>query len=795
MSDQSEMDEVIAEFLVESKEGLDRVDDDLLTLEKDPANRQPLASIFRAVHTIKGTAGFLAYERLQSVAHAGESLLSLLRDGERAFDPEVATALFATVDALREMLAQIENTRTDGSKDYSGLIGELERLLKTSAEPAADSVAAAPLSGPPPGPPPGAAPPRVTASAPPAPPAPSARAAEPAAAPPRAAPATPVAARSAPPPAPEAASDDGGERGHDGGAGRPPGQAAAATGAGGAPAGETSVRVDVALLDKLMNLVGELVLGRNQILQFAGLREDPAFQTTSQRLNLITSELQENVMKTRMQPIGNALHKFPRLVRDLALICKKQVRVEIEGENTELDRTLLDAIRDPLTHAVRNSVDHGIEMPDVRISRGKSPEGLLLIRALHQGGQVTIEIIDDGGGINAERVRDKAIASGLITPDQAERMDESDLVNLIFLPGFSTAEQVSNISGRGVGMDVVRTNVERVGGTVDVTSRAGQGATVRIRLPLTLAIIPALLVGQGQENYAIPQLNLVELVRLEGDLARRGIERVQDAAVYRLRGNLLPLVFLDQLLSGNGSRPAEIVDREVVNIVVLTAEERQFGLVVDRVADTAEIVVKPLGKLLKNTAVFAGATIMGDGSVALILDTAGVASCASLTSKTAKRLLQLNGQAGADARKDATVSLLLCDLAPSRTVAIPLQTVVRLEEVPRTALERLGDSTVMQYRGDILHVLDLGGLLLEAPTSDELPFRLVACRTPGGRQFGVLVAEIRDVVNRPSIAPLAVPRPGLLGSVVVENRLVEVMDVARIASETIAFAGDTEVAA
>ena len=787
MSDQSEMDEVIAEFLVESKEGLDRVDDDLLTLEKDPSNRQPLASIFRAVHTIKGTAGFLAYERLQSVAHAGESLLSLLRDGERAFDPEVATALFATVDALREMLAQIENTRTDGSKDYSGLISDLERLLRTSAGPD-DEAAAAPAP-----PPSVAAASRAAAPAPPAPAAPSAKPAEPVVALPRAAPATPVAAKPAPPAAPEAPSDDGGER--DAGAGRPPGPSGATTTSGAAPAGETSVRVDVALLDKLMNLVGELVLGRNQILQFAGLREDPAFQTTSQRLNLITSELQENVMKTRMQPIGNALHKFPRLVRDLALICKKQVRVEIEGENTELDRTLLDAIRDPLTHAVRNSVDHGIEMPDVRISRGKNPEGLLLIRALHQGGQVTIEIIDDGGGINAERVRDKAIARGLITPEQAQRMDESDLVNLIFLPGFSTAEQVSNISGRGVGMDVVRTNVERVGGTVDVTSRTGQGATVRIRLPLTLAIIPALLVGQGQENYAIPQLNLVELVRLEGDLARRGIERVQDAAVYRLRGNLLPLVFLDQLLSGNGSRPAEILDREVVNIVVLTAEERQFGLVVDRVADTAEIVVKPLGKLLKNTAVFAGATIMGDGSVALILDTAGVASCASLTSKTAKRLLQLNGQAGADARKDATVSLLLCDLAPSRTVAIPLQTVVRLEEVPRTALERLGDSTVMQYRGDILHVLDLGGLLLEAPTSDDLPFRLVACRTPGGRQFGVLVAEIRDVVNRPSIAPLAVPRPGLLGSVVVENRLVEVMDVARIASETIAFAGDTEVAA
>jgi two-component system chemotaxis sensor kinase CheA len=787
MSDQSEMEEVIVEFLVESKEGLDRVDDDLLTLEKDPTNRQPLASIFRAVHTIKGTAGFLAYERLQAVAHAGESLLSLLRDGERVFDPDVASALFATVDALREMLQQIENTRTDGKKDHAALIANLERLLHVDgatgdAETEDDAVTAAPAPVSTPTPTVVHAPaPTVVAKAPAVVPTPAApQAARPAA------PATPVA---------ETASDD--ERAHDAAPARGPGATATTPAAASASAAETSVRVDVALLDKLMNLVGELVLGRNQILQFAGLRDDPAFQNTSQRLNLITTELQENVMKTRMQPIGNALHKFPRLVRDLALLCKKLVRVEIEGENTELDRTLLDAIRDPLTHAVRNSIDHGIELPDVRMSRGKSAEGLLQIRALHQGGQVTIEIIDDGAGINAERVRDKALSRGLITPEQAERMDERDLVNLIFLPGFSTAEQVSNISGRGVGMDVVRTNVERVGGTVDVTSVAGKGATIRIRLPLTLAIIPALLVSEGSEHYAIPQINLVELVRLEGDLARRGIERVHDAAVYRLRGNLLPLIFLDQLLTGSGGRSGEALNREVVNIVVLNAEDRQFGLVVDKIADTAEIVVKPLSKLLKNTAVFAGATIMGDGSVALILDTGGVATSMSLSSTSSKRQARPGAQAGggADNRAGTTTGLLLCDLAPNRTIAIPLHTVIRLEEVARDALERLGDATVLQYRGDILQVLDLGGLLSDVGGGGTNPYQLVACRAKGGQQFGLLVDQIRDVVENAAITPLAVSRPGLLGSVTVDGRLVEVMDVARIASDTIAFSESTEVAA
>ena len=307
---------------------------------------------------------------------------------------------------------------------------------------------------------------------------------------------------------------------------------------------DSTIRVDVGLLDKLMNLVGELVLSRNQIMQFAANHEDSTFMATTQHLNLVTGELQEGVMKTRMQPIGNVWNRFPRVVRDLAVACGKQVRVEMEGAETELDRTIIEAIKDPMTHLVRNSVDHGIESPQDRVAAGKPAEGRLYLRAYHEGGQVNIEISDDGGGINPEKIRDKALQKGMITAEQAARMSEREIVNLIFLPGFSTAEKVTNVSGRGVGMDVVKTNIEKIGGNVDVQSRSGMGTTLKIKIPLTLAIIPALMVVVGEQRYAIPQVSLLELVRLDGELARKGVEMIHGAPVYRLRGRLLPLVYL-----------------------------------------------------------------------------------------------------------------------------------------------------------------------------------------------------------------------------------------------------------
>jgi two-component system chemotaxis sensor kinase CheA len=549
------------------------------------------------------------------------------------------------------------------------------------------------------------------------------------------------------------------------------------------------VRVDVSLLDRLMNLVGELVLARNQVLQVGSMQQDQAFLATSQRLNLITSELQESVMRTRMQPIGNVLHKFPRLVRDLAGACRKRVRVEMEGEKTELDRTLLEAIRDPLTHIVRNSVDHGIESPEARQAAGKNPEGRLAIRAFHEGGQVTVEVVDDGGGINGQRVKDKAVARGLITSEQAERMTDGEMVSLIFLPGFSTAESVSNISGRGVGMDVVRTNVEKVGGTVDVQSVLGKGLTIRIRLPLTLAIIPALVVGNGDERYAIPQISLMEIVRLERDQVKRAIEMVHSTPVYRLRGNLLPLLFLRDALAdeGGGGPPAHSAsDTGALNIVVLSSEDRVFGLVVDRVMDTSEIVVKPLGKHFKAVSLFAGATIMGDGSVSLILDAAGLANHLQGFARVREAAVAAADTAGGLAASGG-MALLVCDVGQGRRLGIPLASVDRLEEFSRDRVERLGDQSVVQYRGDILRVMPLGEMVGMGASfggddeGDEAAARkttiqVVACRGKT-RRIGLQVQRILDVVEGVGLPAAGTARSGTLGSVVVAGRLIEVVDL------------------
>ncbi len=401
---------------------------------------------------------------------------------------------------------------------------------------------------------------------------------------------------------------------------------------------DSSIRVDVGLIDKLMTLVGELVLARNQIVQFSDAHDDPTLLGPVQRLNALTTELQAGVMKTRMQPIGNVWSKFPRLVRDLAIACKKHVRLDMEGRDTELDKTIIEAIRDPLTHAVRNAIDHGIESPEERLAAGKPTEGRLILHASHEGGKVIIQITDDGAGIDPQRVRAKAIKTKLLSEEEADQMSDPELVSLIFLPGFTTKDAVDNWSGRGVGMDVVRTNVERIGGTVEIESQVGRGTIVKLKIPLTLAIIPALTITSGGARYAIPQVNLLELVSLDAELARLGIEYIREAPVYRLRGQLLPLVYLNRQL-GVADAPGH-AEAETVNIVVLQADERQFGLVVDAIHDTQEIVVKPLQKQLKAIQAFSGATIMGDGRVALILDVMGLAQRAKVLSDMRVRTIR-----------------------------------------------------------------------------------------------------------------------------------------------------------
>lgn len=725
----------VKEFLIESYENLDMLDRNLVDLEQDPRNESTLANIFRTIHTIKGTCGFLAFHKLEAISHTGENLLSRMRDGELLLNAEITTGLLAMVDAIRTILGQIEVTGAEGDGDYSTLVAELKRLNDTNGAP----------------------------KAPPAP-----QAATPAAAPvPVAAPVAPPVAAPPAAPAPVALAADADDR--RGGDDRRSGDERRGA------AADSSLRVDVVLLDKLMNLVGELVLARNQILQFTATQSDNAFTGATQRLNLVTSELQEGVMKTRMQPIGNIWSKFPRIVRDLSVQCGKQVRIEMEGKETELDKTIVEAIKDPLTHVVRNAVDHGIEAPELRATRGKAAEGVLRLRAFHEGGQINIEISDDGGGIDPARVRAKAVQRGVVSAEAAARMSDHEIVRLVFMPGFSTAEQVSNISGRGVGMDVVKTNIEKIGGQVDIQSRVGEGTTLKVKIPLTLAIIPALMVaGADGERFAIPQVSLLELVRLEGDQARAGVERIQGAQFYRLRGNLLPLVHLDDAF---GARRGP-VESDVVNIVVLKADDRQFGLVVDAIHDTEEIVVKPLGKQLKGVDVFAGATIMGDGHVALILDVMGIAQRASVISSLRDR--HLADADGADADEEAAKgdlqTMLVCRVGAADRMAIPLSLVARLEEFTEASIETSGDGRVVQYRGEIMPLLDLGRIFKGEATPRGDTYQVVV-HSDGQRSVGLVVAEILDIVSERIVVQRRASRAGVLGSAVIQQRVTDLIDV------------------
>lgn len=682
-------DEIVRAFLVESHEGLDELDRDLVELERTPDSRDVLSRVFRTIHTVKGASGFLAFGRLERLTHCGENVLSRLRDGELTLTSPTADALLAMVDTVRALLADIEATGADADPavDVDRVVAQLE------------AATTAPVDEPVPAP--------VTA---------------------------PVAAPVEPASAPASQPD--------------------------------SVRVDVDLLDTLVGLVGELVLTRNQIVRHADAQTDQELVRASQRLNLVVSELQEGVMRTRMQPIGQAWTKFPRVVRDLAAQLGKQVRLEMTGQETELDRSLLEAVKDPLTHLVRNAIDHGIEAPADRLAAGKPESGLLALRAYHESGQVVVEISDDGKGLDPGRIGAVAIERGVVTSDQLARMGEREVAELIFRPGFSTAATVTNVSGRGVGMDVVRTNIERIGGVVDLAGRTGAGTTVRVRIPLTLAIIPALLVGAADERFAVPQPNLVELVRLETADAARAVETLAGAPVLRLRGRLLPLVSL----TGQLGLPERAAD--AMTVVVVQADELRFGLVVDEVHDTQEIVVKPLGRQLKPIAMYAGATIMGDGRVALILDVGGLARSAGVSAGPAGRVEDA-GPAGAT----ESTSLLVLDVGDDRRAALPLAAVSRLEEFGTEHFERSGDVEVVRYRDGILPLVRLAASIGLPPGSHEHDTVSVVVHDDGAERVGLVADGVVDVVDM-VVAPSAVgTRPGVLGTAIVLDRVTDLVDL------------------
>ncbi|HKT02313.1 MAG TPA: chemotaxis protein CheA [Rugosimonospora sp.] len=804
-----ELGDIVQEFLVESHENLDQLDRDLVELEQAPDSRGLISSIFRTIHTIKGTSGFLAFGRLEGVTHAGESLLARLRDGVQPVTPETITTLLAMVDRVRALLAVVEETGSEGDDDLgvTEVIAMVNRQMEAPGGAAAEE-SAVDSSGPvadeaPEAVPAQAGSPEPVASEPP-PPAKKPRASR------RRTPAKAAAAKAEMPaaaPVPDATPPAGGPA-----ARRPLGQLLVESGGaaendvvwalqrqiegddrklgtmlleeGKAGPGavndalqaqskrsiaDSAIRVDVDLLDSLMNLVGELVLVRNQLVRGAADGSDQVLVRTTQRLNLITSELQEGIMKTRMQPIEHLWSKLPRVIRDLSQACGKRVRLAMHGAETELDRSLLEAVKDPLTHLVRNAVDHGVETPEERAAAGKDPEGTLTLRAYHEGGHVTVEISDDGAGIDVDRVARTGVERGLISAAQAAQMEPREIIMLVFQPGFSTARQVTNVSGRGVGMDVVKTNIERIGGAVDVETTLGAGTTWRLTIPLTLAIIQALTIECAGERYVIPQVAVHELVYIDGQSTK--IEYASGAPVYRLRGRLLPLVRLDQTLG----LPAGNND-EGLYVVVLQADSRRFGVVVDRVLNTEEVVVKALTARFKDIGLYAGATILGDGKVALILDVASLARRSHLHGAGTDRLA-LADTVDTSATS-STVNRLLITGVGDRRVAIPLDTVTRLEEFAKDRIERVGRREVVQYREQILPLVRLADLLGAMPddTGDTVP---VVVYTEHERSVALAVDKIVDIVEDAITARRDTDDDGLAGSAVIQQRMTELLDVRR----------------
>lgn len=730
-----DVDEIVREFLVESYENLDQLDRDLVALEESPGSRPLLSSIFRTIHTIKGTSGFLAFGRLERVAHVGENLLVELRDGRRSMDQPTTTVLLRLTDTVREILAAIEADGTEGDVAIDAVVEAVEAVrdgrVVVVAEPVAAAVAA------------------PVALAEPVVVQPAAVITE--------KPVVPTQPTRVAPPAPavEHAPDEVGVL---------------------RSAADTSIRVDVDLLDALMRQVGELVLARNQISRLASGTDDVDLTRSAQRLNLIAGELQEGVMKTRMQTIEHVWSKMPRIVRDLAAACGREVQLEMTGGDTELDRGLLEAVKDPLTHLVRNAVDHGIEPAEVRLAAGKAARGVLTLRAYHAGGQVVVEVADDGRGIDPERVAAKAVEKGLRTPDQLATVSHAEMLQLLFLPGFSTAESVTNVSGRGVGMDVVRTKVEAIGGTVDVDSTVGSGTVWRLRIPLTLAIMPALTVECAGDLYAVPQVNLLELVALDGQRSGSGIEYVHAAPVYRLRGELLPLVSLASVLGVDEDRPGTSPTEGSSVIAVVQADHQRFGLLVDRVLNTEEIVVKPLSARLKSIGGYAGATVLGDGRVALILDVQAIARRAlvgeleQVSSEAARRAHE------AAARAAQMEQVLVVGIGGGRRVAMPLASVARLEHVRASQVELVGGREVVQYRGTILPLARLDRVL--GAYGDELGEELlVVVYSRAGRSVGLVVHEIVDIVDDDMARHSDIEDHGLVGSTVLGERVTELLDV------------------
>ena len=751
-------EEFIAEFLIEASENLDQLDQDLVALEKQPDNPDRLGSIFRTVHTIKGTCGFFGFTKLSTVSHHGEHLLGLLRDGKLRFNKHLASLLLELVDAIRVFLSSIESTGTEGDVAFPELCQQLDaacvltdtaisdRVKEPTSSPTTDveqgthdiedtSLNAAPTLK------------------------------------------TEVASL-ADVTLPETDSLD-----------RAPLTKTESINENirSANSLDATIRVDVQLLDTIVDLVGELVLARNQLR--TTVTDEPSLLDAVNRIHTVTGELQEVAMKTRMASIEQLFNKFPRIVRDVATACGKEVSLHVDGADTELDRTLIEKIRDPLTHLIRNAVDHGIEPVHTRNAAAKPSSGQISLRAFQESGQVTIEVSDDGAGISVDAVRKKAVESGLVTNDAAHDMSDERIFQFIFEPGFSTAHAVTNISGRGVGMDVVRTNIESIGGTIDISSQRGIGTVVRVRIPLTLAIIPALIVSSGNERFAIPQSYIQELVALREHGKSHVIEGLEGSPVLRLRDRLIPVVYLDRWL---GLRTWK--ERPTTGtVVVVKVDNHEFGLVVDAVT-TAEdhtshatettglwfIVVKAISSLLAPMGIYSGATVMGDGSVVLILDLRGITMSADIPAHTRRGGdLQSTSEELSEFVKESA-RYLVCETHYGRRVAVPLNQVQRLENFLQSEIDPAGDSCFVKRDGELTQLIDPDRILhtsekLEKEPTDSSIVGVILPHELGNK--AIAVRRIIDVETGHGSLEKTATKSGLLGTLLVGDSATEVLDI------------------
>ncbi len=719
------MDELLGEFLTETNEGLDQLNLALVRFEQDPNNAEMLNTIFRLVHTVKGTCGFLGLTRLAKLAHAAETLMGQYRDGAPV-TVEGVSLILESIDRIKLILEGLERDGVEPKGSDAELIGKLQALAlatdprlspahfveeERGVRPSRDDLDELERAW------------RET-------------------------------------PGPELETPQG-PAGGDGpaGANGKEGQARAQT-----------VRVSVDTLEHLMTTVSELVLTRNQLLDLVRRTGDSEFKAPLQRLSNVTAELQEGIMKARMQPISNAWQKLPRLVRELSLELDKKIELDMAGGNTELDRQVLEMIKDPLTHMIRNSADHGIESPAERVRAGKPETGRIRLSAYQQGGYIVIEVADDGRGLDAQRIRAKAHENGLASLAELDRLSDNDVFKFIFRPGFSTASAVSGVSGRGVGMDVVRNNIELIGGTVELKSTSRAGTTFIIKIPLTLAIMAALIVEAAGHRFAIPQFSVVELVRA-GNASGHKVEVINDTAVLRLRDKLLPLLDLAQLLKleGASDRLERLADT-LATVVVMQIGARLFGVVVDSVFRTEEIVVKPLSSLLRHVNLFSGNTILGDGSVIMIIDPNALG--ANLGSIEAQAETSQTSFGAAKAADEAKTALLLFRAGSPSLKAIPLSLVTRLEEIPLHEIEQCNGEAVVQYRGALMPLAYVG-----SPAARGDGVQPVVVFAEGDLHVGLAVDEIVDIVEERLAIELEAETPGVVGAAIVKGKAVEIVDV------------------